>query len=83
MFDRLQYCMPRGYKILYLDETSVSNTDHKLRSWAKPKEPIQVNPPSKAAANHTAITVIDCNGLVHYSLITGWNNTEKFLAFLT
>ena len=82
MFDRLQYCKPRNYRILYLDETSISNTDHKLKSWAKPNEPIEVNPPDRAAANHTAITVIDKNGVVHYKLITGWNNTEKFLEFL-
>lgn len=74
LFDRLQYCIPRLYKILFIDETAVSNTDHKQRCWSLPKSPIQINPPAQSAKNHTAIVAIDEAGLVHYKLIPGWAN---------
>lgn len=82
LYERFNYCLNRGYRIIFLDETWICNTDYKMRSWNLPNKNTEVIDPQHTVKNHTAIVAIDRCGLVHHKVIQGWNNADTFLDFL-
>ena len=58
MIERLCYCYEKDYLMLYVDETSVTNTDAKLMAWSLPNKNIHIAPPQKTLKNCTAICAI-------------------------
>lgn len=55
--------------MIFIDETSFTNTDQKMKAWSRPKENIMIVPAQKVVKNHSVITAISNKGLMHFKIV--------------
>ena len=79
---RMNWCIRRGIKVIYCDETGFNAKDIKKRTFAAPNERCFVPAYHKHTRNVSIFAAIDERGLVYKKKIEGYLNTGIYLNIL-
>lgn len=73
-------CMILGFRILFLDETSILSTNNNYRGWRKKSEELYFNIGPKRREN--LLLIVSDEEVIHYKINSSNTNEQIFLGFM-